>query len=342
MVGQIRVAILGFGTSGRIFHAPFLAASPEYEIAAIVTGDEKRRAEAAREHPAARLLGAPSEVWEDAGSFDLVVIGTPSSTHESLALQALAAGLDVVVDKPFATSSEAGRSLIEAAAAAGRVLTVFQNRRWDGDFLTVRKLIESGELGSVHRFESRFEWWKPDQAESWKTTSTRAEGGGILYDLGTHVIDQALQLFGPVDDVYAEIDTRRAGVGAEDDVFLALTHSSGVRSQLWMNAVAPATSHRFHVQGSEAGYTSFGLDGQEPALIAGARPLDDRFGETPPERWGTLSAGAERRLVPTERGDYGEFYRALVPALRGRGEPSVDPADSVSVLEVIERAFDIA
>lgn len=339
MAIPIRVAILGFGTSGRIFHAPFLAADADYEVAAIVTRDPGRRRQAEQEHPRARLLETPESVWADAPSYDLVVIGTPSGTHVKLAAAALDAGLDVVVDKPFAVTSAAGSALIERARRAGRVLTVFQNRRWDGDFRTLQALVDGGELGTVHRFESRFEWWKPGQPESWKTTATRDEGGGILYDLGTHLIDQAVQLFGPVDDVYAEIDTRRAAVGAEDDVFLALRHMSGVHSHLWMNAVAAAPAPRFHVLGSQAGFTSWGLDGQEPALKAGAQPDDAEFGTTPTERWGTLSTGAAARAVPTERGDYGAFYRELTPALRGEGPVPVDPQDAVAVLELIERCF---
>lgn len=337
-MSAIRTAILGFGVSGRIFHAPFLKANPDYEVSAIVTGSPERRAEAAKEYPEARLYGSPDEIWAEPEAFDLVVIGTPNGTHESLASRALSAGFNVVVDKPFATSSEGGRTLVQQAADAGRTLTVFQNRRWDGDFLTVRELVESGALGTVHRFESRFEWWQPRRAESWKTTSTRAEGGGILFDLGTHVIDQAVQLFGPVEDVHAEIDTRSGGA-AEDDVFLSLRHGSGVRSGLWMCAVAPAPAPRFHIQGSLAGYTSYGLDVQEPSLLSGARPLDDGFGETPEARWGTLSTGSESRKIKTERGDYGKFYRNLAPALRGNGRPPVDPADAITVLEIIERAF---
>lgn len=339
MAAPIRVAILGFGTAGRVFHGPFLAADADYEVAAIVTRDAARREQATLAHPGAALVESPQQVWAEASSYDLAIIATPSGTHEQLAMQALDAGLDVVVDKPFAVTSAGGRALIEHAQATGRALTVFQNRRWDGDFLTVRKLVEAGELGTVHRFESRFEWWKPTQAASWKTTSRREEGGGILYDLGAHLIDQALQLFGPVVDVYSELDVRRAAVRSEDDAFVALEHESGVRSHLWMSALAPAPAPRFHIQGSLAGYTSWGLDGQESALAAGARPQDARFGTTAPERWGAMRTGAEERVIPMERGDYAAFYRQLASALRGEGELPVDPHDAVVALELIERCF---
>ena len=334
----IRTAVIGFGTSGRIFHAPFLAADPEYSLDVIVTGDPARRAAAAARHPLARVVATPEEVWADAAELDLVVIGSPSGTHAELADSALDAGLDVVVDKPFAVTADEGRALIAKAERLGRRITVFQNRRWDGDFLTLREFVTQGALGDVRRFESRFEWWQPEPAASWKTEATAAEGGGILYDLGTHLIDQAMQLFGPVSDLYVEIARRRPDAAAEDDVFLALEHDSGVTSHLWMSAVAPLFGPRFHVLGSRAGYATWGLDGQEPSLIAGALPGDPGFGETPEARWGVLGADGDTRPVPTKRGDYGAFYRLLANALREGGPMPVDPAAAVAVLEIIERA----
>ena len=345
MPGQtpVRTAVLGFGTSGRVFHAPFLAADPSYEVSAIVTGDDGRRRQAAAEYPHARLLSSADEVFAHPEQYDLVVVGTPSGTHEEMAARALDAGLHVVVDKPFALSAAGGRRLVDKAAGAGRLLTVFQNRRWDGDFLTLRKLLADGTLGEVHRFESRFEWWKPDQgttAASWKTTSTRSQGGGLLHDLGTHLIDQALQLFGPVRDdagaVYAELDTRRARVCAEDDVFVALHHASGVRSHLWMSAVAPAPAPRFHVAGSVAGYTSWGLDPQETRLKDGMRPGDDGFATTPASRWGVLSTGGDRHPVATVDGDYAAFYRSLAAAITTGAPVPVDPAGPLGPLAVLE------
>ena len=338
----IRTAVIGYGVSGRIFHAPFLEADPAYSLDVIVTSDPGRRAAATARHPLARVVEHPEAVWADAAALDLVVIGSPSGTHATLADAALEAGLDVVVDKPFAVTADEGRALIAKAERLGRRLTVFQNRRWDGDFRTVRQLVDDGRLGEVRRFESRFEWWKPEPATSWKTEATPAEGGGILYDLGTHLIDQAVQLFGPVAELYSEIARRRQGAAADDDVFVALQHASGVTSHLWMNAVAPLFGPRFHVLGSAAGYTSWGLDVQEPSLIAGALPGDPGFGETPEARWGVLGADGATTRIPTERGDYGEFYRRLAVALREGTPMPVDPADAVAVLELIERAHAVA
>ncbi|MFG6279738.1 Gfo/Idh/MocA family oxidoreductase [Microbacterium sp. 5K110] len=333
----LRTAVIGFGVSGRVFHAPFLEADPAYRLDLIVTANPDRRAEAETRHPSARVVSDVAEVWAAASELDLVVIGSPSGTHADLAAQALDAGLDVVVDKPFAVTSAEGRALIARAERLGRTVTVFQNRRWDGDFRTLRALVDGGELGEVRRFESRFEWWKPEPPASWKTEARASEGGGILYDLGTHLIDQAVQLFGAVDDVYAEVHRRRAATAADDDVFLALQHASGTTSHLWMSAVAPLQGPRFHVLGDRAGYTSWGLDPQEPALIEGALPGDPGFGEVAEDRWGVLGAGADTRRHPTQRGDYGGFYRALALHLRDGGPLPVDPHDAVGVLEIIER-----
>lgn len=333
----IRTAVVGFGVSGRVFHGPVLATDKAYSLDLIVTADPGRAAEAKRFHPDAYVVANVDELFARADELELVVLGSPPGTHAELAARALDAGLDVVVDKPFTVTSDEGRELIEHASRAGRRLTVFQNRRWDGDFLTVRRLAESGALGEVRRFESRFEWWKPEARISWKTEATVAEGGGILYDLGTHLIDQAITLFGSVAEVHAELEVRRPGGVAEDDAFVALRHESGVISHLWMSSLAPQFGPRFRVLGSSAGYTSFGLDGQESALAGGMTPDHVDYGVTPRGRWGVVGIEGALEEVPTERGDYGAFYRGLALALRS-GEPvPVDPADAVVVLEIIER-----
>ncbi len=332
----IRTGVIGFGTSGRVFHAPFIASLPDYSLDVIVTANEDRKAEATRLYPGARLVPDTAALFEAAGDLDLVVIGSPSGTHVELAHAALDAGLAVVVDKPFSTTAEDGRALVEKAEKLGLPLTVFQNRRWDGDFLTLRSLLEQGALGEVRRFESRFEWWKPTVANSWKTEATVEEGGGILYDLGAHLIDQALLLFGPVDDVYAEIATHRPGGAADDDAFLSLHHESGVRSHLWMNALAAQAGPRFHLLGSQSAYTKWGLDGQEAALKAGAMPTDPGFGVEDESAWGQLGVTGELHPVPAQPGRYSAFYELLADALL-RGAPlPVDARDSVEVIRIID------
>jgi len=338
----IRTGVIGFGTSGRVFHSPFISGNPEFSLDLIVTADPERRAQASHLYPDAQIVATADNLLDRADELDVVVIGSPSGTHVDLANAALDAGLAVVVDKPFSITPEQGRALIEKAQRLGLLLTVFQNRRWDGDFLTLRSLLADGALGQVRRFESRFEWWKPVQAKSWKAEATSLEGGGVLYDLGAHLIDQALQLFGPVDDVYAEVLTRREGGAADDDTFVALHHGSGVQSHLWMNGMAAKVGPRFHVLGSTAGYTKWGLDGQESALKGGALPTDEGYGVEAESTWGVLGIDGALTKVPTTRGDYGAFYVGLADALlRGAPEP-VDPRDALRVIEIIERVHRLA
>jgi len=340
----LRTAVLGYGVSGRVFHAPLIAADPAYSLDAVVTRDPGRAARAARQHPGARIVPDARELFAlvDDGELelDLVVLGTPPGTHVEQASAAIERGLHVVVDKPFTPTAAEGEELVRRAASAGVVLTVFQNRRWDADFRTLRMLVEGGALGRVRTFESRFEWWMPDGFGSWKDEAPIAEGGGILHDLGAHLIDQAIQLFGPVRDVHAEI-ARHGDPGvsdADEDAFVSLLHESGVRSRLWMNGLAAQAGPRFHVLGSEAAWTKWGLDGQEPALDAGADPADPSYGLEPEERWGVLGTDGALVAVPAERGDYPVFYRRLAVCLREGGPVPVDPDDAVAVLRVIERA----
>jgi predicted dehydrogenase len=332
-----RVALIGYGLAGSAFHAPFITTTPELTLAAIVTRDEARREVARTRHPEAELLDSADEIWRRAGDFDLVVVGAPARAHVPLATAAVEAGLPVVVEKPFAPTAGEGKALVNAARERGILLTVFQNRRWDGDFLTVRRLIEQGELGEITRFESSFERWRPDvDPDSYAESDPVV--GGVVFDLGSHLVDQALQLFGRARSVYGEVDTRRPGTRADDDAFVALAHDSGVRSHLWMSAAATQAAPRFRVLGLRAGYLKYGLDVQEDALRAGELPGGPEWGREPEEAWGVLGAGDEVRPVPTEPGAYQDFYRGLVASLRDGAPPPVDPQDAVSGLEVLEAA----
>ena len=333
----IRTAVVGFGVSGKVFHAPLIAGHPAYSLDVIVTSDPDRAAEAARRYPHARIVPTPEALFALTGDLDLVILGTPPLTHFDLAATAIAHGLHLVVDKPFVTTSANGEELISRACDAGVQLTVFQNRRWDADFLTLRELLRDGALGEVRSFESRFEWWRPDGFGNWRDTATVSDGGGILNDLGAHLIDQAVQLFGAVTESYGE--TANHGLspdGADTEAFVSLLHESGVRSRLWMNGMAAKVGPRFHVLGSVAGYTKWGLDSQEPALAAGMTPSDPAFGEDPKESWGCLGVDGATKPVTARRGAYPEFYTRLAAALRGEGPLPVDPEESLAVQKVIE------
>jgi scyllo-inositol 2-dehydrogenase (NADP+) len=329
---RIRTGIIGYGLSGRIFHSPFVATNDRFSLDVIATSDPSRQAEARAHHPGAEIVATPAELIER--GLDLVVLASPAHAHLEQGLAALASGAAVVIDKPFAASVSQAEQLI----AAGGNLFVYQNRRWDGDFLTVRKLVGSGALGTVHRFESTFERWSPALRDRWQDTTPISQGAGITFDLGSHVVDQALQLFGPATLVDAELSVLREGGVSDDDAFLSLRHDSGVHSHLTVSRFAGQSGPRFRVLGSESAYASYGLDGQEPALMAGASPADPGFGEQPESAWGTLGTGADLVPVPMERGDYAAFYAGVAATLLDGAASPVDARDSLAVLSILEQA----
>ncbi|MDP9179631.1 MAG: Gfo/Idh/MocA family oxidoreductase, partial [Gemmatimonadota bacterium] len=336
--GSFSVGLIGYGLAGSVFHSPLIEATSGLNLAAIVTSNPERQDDARRAHPGATIFDNPAQMWAHAHALDLVVVASPNRTHVALTLTALAAGLHVVVDKPLAPTAAEGRRLMDEARQRGRMLTVFQNRRWDGDFLTVQRLLSEGALGEPLRFESRFERWRPVPKGGWREEGAPEEAGGLLYDLGSHLIDQALVLFGPASHVYAELNRRRPSAQVDDDAFVAVTHASGVRSHLFMSAVAAQPGPRFRLLGNQAAYVKHGLDVQEAALRSNPRVDSTGFGEDPRDAWGVLGTGDDARPVPTEVGGYQRFYEGVVAALRGTAPPPVDPADAVAVLEVIEAA----
>jgi predicted dehydrogenase len=343
----IRTAVVGYGLSGSVFHAPLIAADTRYSLDVIATSDAGRQAAVTQRYPGVKTVRDGGAVLELAGDLDLAVLGTPPATHFPLAKAALEAGLDVVVDKPFAVSSAQGQELIALAEQLGRVLSVFHNRRWDGDFLTVRKLLAGAALGSVTRFQSNFERWSPEISKAWKAGATAADGGGVLFDLGTHLIDQALQLFGPATVAHAELQIRRPDEKADDDAFVVLKHESGVLSHLSMNMLCAQQGPRFRVLGTTGGFTKHGVDPQEPYILAGGGPLDAEYGVEAPEMAGALGRDGHLDALPTERGAYPEFYRILGDKILDGGTTSalplpVDPADAVDVLKLIEAARELA
>jgi scyllo-inositol 2-dehydrogenase (NADP+) len=331
----IRTAIIGYGLAGRVFHAPLISADPAFELAGIVTADASRSAAAASLYPGAQILSTVEELLA-ADGFELVVVGAPTPDHAAIATRTLERGLATVVDKPLAVRSVEAAELIELADLRGVPLTVFQNRRWDGDFLTVRKLVESGAFGDVWRFESRFEWHSVRPRPQWKQETAGAGGGGVAYDLGAHLIDQAVQLFGPVESYYGELDRHRPGAVNDDDTFIALTHTSGVRSHLAMSSMVAQRGSRFRVLGSESGFVKWGLDPQESQLASGMSPLDEGYGVEPAEAWGKLGRDADAAPVPTERGGYREFYSRLAASLRDGAPLPVDPRDALVAIGIVE------
>jgi scyllo-inositol 2-dehydrogenase (NADP+) len=333
----LRVGLVGYGLAGAVFHAPLIASTTGLSLHAVATTDPARRARLASEHPGARAVESVERLLADPSDIDLIVIASPNRTHIPVARAALEAGLPVVVDKPLAATAAEARDLAGLAAERGLLLTVFQNRRWDSDFRTAAQLIADGALGTVHRFESSFERWRPRLRGGWRESPDPADAGGLLYDLGSHLVDQALHLFGPVERVYAETAVRRAGAAVDDDTFIALTHVNGVSSHLWMSALAAQPGPRLRVLGDRAAYTVYGLDPQEAALAAGLRP-GPGWGVPAEADWGMLGAADDVRRHPSLPGDYPAFYAAVETALRQGTAPPVAPGDAVATLTVLEAA----
>ncbi|NUK27717.1 Gfo/Idh/MocA family oxidoreductase [Streptomyces lunaelactis] len=342
----LRVGLVGYGLAGSVFHAPLIVATEGLALDTIVTSNPERRKQALAEFPGVRFADSPDELWERADELDLIVIASPNKTHVPIATAALEAGLAVVVDKPIAGTAAEARELAALAEERGLPLSVFQNRRWDNDFLTLQKLIADGELGDVQRFESRFERWRPQLKGGWRESGDPQEIGGLLYDLGSHVVDQALTLFGPVVRVYAEADVRRPGAETDDDTFIALTHANGVRSHLYASATTAQLGPRFRVLGSTAGYVKHGLDPQEADLRDGKRPSgsgDDNWGKEPESLWGRVGAGESPltgggRPVETLPGDYPAYYAAIATAVREGTAPPVTAHEAAAALDVLEAA----
>ncbi|SCK20212.1 Gfo/Idh/MocA family oxidoreductase [Streptomyces sp. WMMB 322] len=336
----LRVGLIGYGLAGSVFHAPLISATEGLTLDTVVTAVRERQAQVQAEFGDTRTLGTTEELFARADALDLVVVASPNRTHVALARQALQAGLPVVVDKPLAGTADEAQQLASLAAERGLMLSAFHNRRWDNDFLTVRALLADGTLGDrIHRFESRYERWRPQLKGGWRESGDPDEVGGLLYDLGSHLVDQALTLFGPATSVYAETDLRRAGAEVDDDAFIALTHADGVRSHLWMSAVAARLGPRFRVLGSEAAYVKDGLDPQEAALREGARPArGQRWGVEPEADWGTVGDLHTHRPVPTLDGDYPAYYKGIVAALRGGTRPPVTADEAVATIRVLEAA----
>jgi predicted dehydrogenase len=342
-VDDVRVALIGYGLAGGTFHAPFIAATPGLHLATVVTSNAERAEAARARHPDVEILPTAEALWERAGDHELVVVAAHNRVHVPLGLAAIAAGLPVVIDKPVAPSGEDAEGLAAAARAAGVPVVPYHNRRWDGDFRTLRGLLGAGELGEVMRYESRFERWRPaPRPGARREEPGPGEAGGVLFDLGTHLIDQALTLFGPVVAAYAEIETRQPHREVDDDTFLALAHASGVRSHLWASHVAADRGPRLRVLGAHAAYVKHGLDVQAAQLQAGMRPGEAGFGAEPREAWGALRAGEQSRPVPTEPGNYAGFYAGVAATVREGADPPVALDDAIHGLHVIEAAFESA
>ncbi|GCF07809.1 Gfo/Idh/MocA family protein [Dictyobacter arantiisoli] len=342
---SVRVAIIGYGLAGSVFHAPLIDAIPGMQVSAIVTSKPERQQSAHQRYPHAKILTHVKELWHDAGDYDLVVVATSNSTHVTLGSAAMRAGLPVVVDKPMAATVADAQRLLSTSQDTGQLLTIFQNRRWDNDFLTVKKILASNLLGPITRFESRFERYRPTPRHGvWRESADPQAAGGQLYDLGSHLIDQALHLFGTPEQVYAEMEIRRPGALVDDDSFVALRFPSGITAHLWMSQVARISGPRVRLCGLHGTYEKWGLDPQEDALRAGKQPGAADWGSEPRELWGRVSTTLESTglhldgPIETVPGAYEQFYAGVRDSIIQIAPVPVDPASVIDVIRVIEAA----
>jgi predicted dehydrogenase len=324
----VKFGLVGYGFGGRYFHAPLIASAPECEFLGVVTTSAERRELVAADHPELDTFDS-LEALADAGA-EAVAVSTPAATHSELTDRAVGLGLSVVCDKPFSLDPAAARRTVELAAERGVTLSPYQNRRWDSDFLTVRALVEDGSLGEVRRFESRFERYAPDRGPG-------QSGGGTLLDFGAHLVDQALVLLGPVEDVHAEYTTRDNGL--DDDVFVALRHASGAISHLWGSWSQHAPGPRFRVTGTSASLVVTTTDTQEAVLVTGANPSTvDPWGAEAASELDRIHTGPTSAPVTLARGAWDTYYPTFARAVRGEGPPPVEPTDAVATAEVLEAA----
>ncbi len=332
----LRWGVVGFGLAGRIFHAAVIDAVDGLELAAIVQrrGDDARTA-----YPRLSVFRTLEEMLASA-NVDGVTIATPNDTHAALARQCLEAGKHVVVDKPLTVTSTDAGDLIALARARRRILTVYQNRRWDGDFLTIQQLLRSQVLGELRSYESHFDRFRPVvKAGAWRESAVA--GSGVLLDLGSHLVDQALVLFGEPAAVYADVRRERPGAKADDAFDLRLFYPEHA---VWLRAscLAALPAIRFIVHGTKASYRKFGLDPQEDRLRAGDLFQSKPWGQEPEIAWGTLTratdAGAETSSVPTLPGDYRNFYSNVRDAIFGIAELAVPPVGAWRTLRILEWA----
>lgn len=329
---EIHVGLVGYGIGGAVFHAPLLGVAPGLHLAAVATN---RREQVERALPGVRVVASYREMAADP-AIGLMVVSTPTASHYEVARAALEAGKAVVVDKPFTATAAEADELLALAARLGLLLSVYQNRRWDGDFLTVKRLVGEGRLGRVYHYEARFDRFRPQIKGGWR--DEEVAGSGILFDLGSHLIDQALHLFGMPEAVRADAMMQRPGARSVDYFHVVLEYGR-MRAILHGGSVVREPGPHFAVHGDGGSFLKYGMDPQEDALRAGGRPGEAGWGSDAAENYGLLvTAEGTRERVRTEAGSYQHYYEGISRALLEGAPAPVDAADSRNGLRVIEAA----
>lgn len=329
---MIEVGVIGFGFAGRVFHAPVIGAVEGLRLAAILS----RSGECDPRYPETAFVRTMDELLRR--KVELVVVCTPNVSHHEMAKRCLLAGCHVVVDKPFTTTFAEAEELIAVARHAGRVLSVYHNRRYVGDFRTVQHLLAQGELGRVAIYETHFDRFRPGlKADAWRE---RAEpGAGVWFDLGPHLLDQAMVLFGTPEAITADIRIEREGA-AVDDAFDVTLHYPRMRAVLRATMLAAEPGPTFAIHGTGGSYVKYGLDPQEDALKAGRTPKEPDWDAEPEEMWGTLTTAEGTRCVPTLRASFTEYYENVRDAIGGEAMLAVLPEDALRVMRALELAVE--
>lgn len=320
------LCVAGYGLAGRVFHAPLIAATPGLDLVGAVSSDP---AKVIADHPDTKVFGSLDDALEDP-AVDAIVLACPDELHAPLASAALKAGRHVVVDKPFAPTLAEARDVASLASQCGKLVSVFHNRRWDADFLTLRGLIDTGALGDIVQFDAHYDRFKPQSGQRWKDR----RAGGIWFDLGAHIVDQALCLFGRPQSVYADITALKPSGEMADYAHVLLRYPQA-RIILHMSQSVPAHGLRYCVHGTLGSWIKHGLDRQEDQSRAGLKPGEGDWGLDPVEGE-FVSTGGERRGVPNRRGDFRQFYAGLRDAYAGTGSNPVATRDALDVMAVLE------
>ena len=329
---MIKTAVIGHGFSAKVFHLPFLNALPQFTVSAVST---RQGIEVAALYPEAVIYDDAQRLIVQA-DVDLVIITAPNEAHYPLAKLALENGKHVLLEKPFVNEVEEGEVLISLAKQTNKVLTVYQNRRWDSDFLTVKKLIDSGALGEVKVFSSHFDRFRPKLRQRWRELP--GPGAGIWYDLGPHLIDQAVCLFGMPQSVTGRCLPMREGSDVVD-YFDVTLHYADKEVQLHSSPYSAEPNTRFVVQGTAGSYVKMGLDPQEPRLIEGHSPVDADWAAETPDQYGTLYTEQGKRSVTSELGGYQALFIALANCIAGKGDNPVSAFEALNGIRIIKAAL---
>jgi scyllo-inositol 2-dehydrogenase (NADP+) len=333
---KIKVGLVGYGLSGATFHAPLLSVLDEFKIIKVVSSKQDV---VKKDLGDVEIVSSLEELLEDA-SIELVVITTPSGLHFEMAKQSLLSGKHVILEKPMVVETKEAEELIQIAEEKNLLLSIYHNRRWDNDFLTVKKLINEGTLGEINTYQVHFDRFRPVVRDRWR--EKQGPGSGMLFDLGSHLIDQALHLFGLPQFVQADVFAQREN-GETDDYFHVVLGYEKLRVILHSGSIVPSNGPRFQIHGSKGSFIKYGIDGQETALKEGKKPIDDSWGADEPQFYGKLvkieGDKEDHKIIPTLHGSYSTYYKKIAEGILEGKEAPVTAYEGLMVIKIIEAAL---